>query len=72
MHEIDRLRHARGEESVTFADVADHLDDFARRQPDTAAAVARLAAFLTSVERVPHAHPEALPGSSVSGLGGDA
>jgi hypothetical protein len=24
------------------------------------------------VERVPHAHPEALPGSSVSGLGGDA
>jgi hypothetical protein len=53
---IDRLRDRRGDERVTFGDVADHLVDFAERNPDDAAVVDRLAAFLAHVEDVDHDH----------------
>ena len=62
---VDELRTARGSETVTFGDVADHLDDFARSNPGAAEAIERLASFLASVERVGHEH-DRTGGSSVT------
>lgn len=56
MDGIDRLRAARGDEQVTFGDVADHFVDFVDRDPAARDVVDRLAAFLAEVERVDHAH----------------
>jgi hypothetical protein len=53
---IDRLRAKRGEEQVTFNDVADHLVDFAEREPESAEVLDRLAHFLAGVEDVDHDH----------------
>jgi hypothetical protein len=53
---IDRLRARRGDEEVTFDNIADHLVDFAERHPEAAATVDRLAAFLAGVEDVSHDH----------------
>jgi Family of unknown function (DUF6104) len=53
---IDRLRAKRGSEQVTFADVADHLVDFAEREPECGDAIDRLAHFLAGVEDVDHDH----------------
>jgi hypothetical protein len=53
---VERLRTLRGDEQVTFGDVADHLVDFADRDPAAADVVDRLARFLAEVERVDHAH----------------
>ena len=55
---IDHLRARRGEERVTFGDVADHLVDFAERNPGEAATVDRVARFLARVEDVDHDHGE--------------
>jgi len=55
---IDTLRAKRGEEQVTFDDVADHLVDFAERHPDAANTVDALARFLAGVEDVDHDHGE--------------
>jgi len=55
---IDTLRAKRGEEEVTFDDVADHLVDFAERHPEAATTVDALARFLAGVEDVDHDHDE--------------
>jgi Family of unknown function (DUF6104) len=53
---VDRLRRRRGEEEVTFDNVADHLVDFAERHPGEADVIDRLARFLADVEDVDHHH----------------
>lgn len=53
---IEYLRAKRGDQQVTFADVADHLHDYADRHRDDSAAIGRLAAFLAAVEDVDHDH----------------
>jgi hypothetical protein len=63
---IEGLRDARGVETVTFADVADHLTDYVRRRPEDAPVVERIAHFLTAVERVDHHHRSGTEGSSVT------
>ena len=63
---IAALRERRGDERVSFGDVADHLQDFARRDPSTEAVVDRLAAFLAIVEVVPHAHENGEAGSTLT------
>jgi hypothetical protein len=60
---IETLRDKRGDERVTFADVCDHLVDFARRSPEHAPAVDAFAAFLANVEDVDHAHRDGRPGT---------
>ena len=56
MDGVAKLRRERGEERVTFGDVADHLVDFTDRDPGARAVVDRLAAFLAEVEQVDHSH----------------
>lgn len=56
MDGVERLRSLRGEERVTFDDVADHLVDFADRDPSARDVVDRVARFLAEVERVDHSH----------------
>lgn len=53
---IEHLRDKRGDQQVTFADVADHLHDYVDRNPADASVVQRLAEFLATVEDVDHAH----------------
>ena len=53
---IDVLRDRRGDERVTFGDVADHLVDFAERHPEAARTVDSLARVLARVEDVDHDH----------------
>lgn len=56
MDGVAKLREQRGDEQVTFNDVADHLVDFVDRDPAARDVVDRLAAFLAEVERVDHSH----------------
>jgi len=65
---VDELRRVRGSELVSFDDIADHLEDFATREPDTEETLDRLARFLLAVERVEHDHegPEGNIGSSIT------
>jgi uncharacterized protein DUF6104 len=53
---VDMLRMARGSEQITFNDVADHLEDFVRTDPDAAQTIDRLGTFLAMVELVEHDH----------------
>lgn len=53
---IERLRRKRGDEQVTFADIADHLDDFVAREPGRGETVDALAMFLAGVEDAEHEH----------------
>jgi len=62
---VNELRQARGAEQVTFNDIADHLEDFMRREPDAGRTIDRLARFLAAVERVEHDHEEDV-GSSIT------
>jgi len=54
--EIEGLRAKRGEESVTFAQIADHLRDYLDRHHQDDETVQRVAAFLAAVEDVDHDH----------------
>lgn len=56
MDGIRRLREARGDERVTFGDVADHFTDFVDRDASARDVIDRLARFLAEVEGVDHAH----------------
>ena len=56
MDGVRRLRAERGEEQVTFNDVADHLVDFVDRDPAARDVLDRLATFLAGVEKVDHSH----------------
>lgn len=62
---ISRLRSARGEQPVSFDDIADHIRDFASISPNDRAAMDRFAAFLVLAEQVPHAHDDRAAGSSL-------
>jgi hypothetical protein len=53
---VDLLREKRGDESVKFSQVADHLFDYAERHAGEAAVVDGVAAFLARVEDVDHDH----------------
>ena len=56
MEGLQRLREERGEEEVTFNDVADHVEDFVRREPGARTIMDRFAGFLAAVEDVDHEH----------------
>lgn len=56
MSGLERLRDRRGEERVTFNDVADHVEDFVRRDRGARETLDRFAAFLAGVEDVEHDH----------------
>lgn len=53
---IRQLRVQRGEQLVSFSDIADHLFDYCDVTPHDAAAIRRFAAFLAAVEHIPHDH----------------
>lgn len=53
---VDVLRRRRGDEQVTFGDVADHLEDFVARRPASRGVVEELALFLARVEDADHRH----------------
>ena len=53
---IAMLRAQRGDGTVSFNEVADHLYDYCDLHPEQAAALQEFAAFLTAVEFVPHDH----------------
>jgi hypothetical protein len=55
---VERLRNKRGDQQVTFADVADHLEDFVNHHPDSRETVEKLASFIAGVEDVDHQHQE--------------
>lgn len=55
---VERLRNKRGDQEVTFADVADHLEDFVNRHPDSRQTVEKLASFMAEVEDIDHQHQE--------------
>jgi hypothetical protein len=61
---IEELREARGDERVTFADVADHLIDALERRPDAASEIGMVARYLKDVEQRPHDHGDDGLGSS--------
>jgi hypothetical protein len=54
--EIEYLRRKRGDQNVTFAQVADHLHDFVDRVPTDRDAIQRLGRFLADVEDIDHSH----------------
>ena len=56
MDGVRTLRDKRGEEQVTFNDVADHVEDFVRRDRDAREVLDRFSAFLARVEDVDHEH----------------
>lgn len=56
MEGVERLREERGEQTVSFDDVADHLEDFVRRHPEARPAIDGFARFLAGVEDVDHEH----------------
>lgn len=53
---IRMLRAQRGENMVSFSDIADHLFDYCDLNPREAATIRRFAAFLAAVEHIPHDH----------------
>jgi len=53
---IELLRAKRGSASVTFADIADHLEEFEELYPSDAEAIDRLASFLVRADDVDHSH----------------
>jgi hypothetical protein len=55
---IELLRAKRGDQSVTFSDVADHLVEFEGLYPEASDVVHRLAAFLARIEDGDHDHNE--------------
>jgi hypothetical protein len=61
---VERLRDKRGDQDVTFADVADHFEDFVNRHPDARETIDQLASFLAGVEDVDHEHEEGKEGST--------
>lgn len=59
---VRQLEQQRGDQQVSFQNVADHLVDFVTRHPEHRAVVDELGAYLAAVESVDHDH-DALAGS---------
>ena len=55
---VETLRSKRGDEEVTFDNVADHLIDFVVRHPGAQGTIDRLALFLANVEDRHHEHEQ--------------
>ena len=53
---VELLREKRGEEEVTFGNVADHLNDYADRHPDGREVIEDFARFIANVEDIDHQH----------------
>ena len=60
---VDLLRKLRGDERVTFADVADHMSDYAKLHPGALRAIDAFARYLAELERIEHEHDAAADGS---------
>ncbi len=60
---IETLLEKRGEEKVTFKDVADHLADYIDKFPREKNAVDNVAKWLAGVEDVDHEHEARAVGS---------
>ncbi|MGH2794759.1 MAG: DUF6104 family protein [Actinomycetota bacterium] len=58
---IRLLMDKRGNEQITFRDVADHFADYLDRFPDETDPVDKLARFLAGVEDVLHDHDAGAP-----------
>jgi hypothetical protein len=69
---ITRLRLDRGDQQVTFAEIADHLFDYGERFPEHREAVEGIAGFFVAVEAIPHDHDadaqRGVPADMVVGL----
>lgn len=61
---IGELRRDRGRERVSFDEVADHMCDYLQVHPRSELELDRFAAFLASIEHVPHAHSPQRRGST--------
>ena len=63
-HGTEMLVDKRGDERVTFKEVADHLADYAGRFPAEAETVDNIARFLAGIEDVDHRHEKTEIGSN--------
>jgi hypothetical protein len=53
---FELLRARRGDQTVSFGEIADHLFDYADLHPKDHHVLSRFAAFLTALEFMPHDH----------------
>ena len=60
---VDLLRKLRGEERVSFNDVADHISDYAKLHPSSLRAVDAFARYLAELDDVEHDHDVVEKGS---------
>jgi hypothetical protein len=65
---VELLRKRRGDEQVTFKDVADHLSDYLKHHPSALRAIDGFARYVAEVENVAHDH-DAVPKGSVASDG---
>lgn len=72
---IMQLRFDRGRQQVTFAEIADHLFDYAEAFPGQRGAVEAIARFLVAVEKIPHDHDadaqRGIPRGTLARVAGD-
>jgi len=60
---VDLLRKLRGDERVSFNDVADHISDYAKLHPGSLRAIDAFARYLAEVDEVEHDHDAVAKGS---------
>ena len=63
---IDLLRKLRSNESVTFADIADHLTDYIKQHPGALRAIDAFARYLAELNGVEHDHDAVADGSATA------
>lgn len=67
---VARLRSSRGDQQVSFDDIADHMRDFVSASPVDRGAVERFASFLVTADRTEHSHDGPLGSSLKADDGG--
>ncbi len=67
---VELLRQRRGDQKLSFAELADHIVDFIERHPEATDLLDGFARFLVTVEQLEHAHAVG-NGSTLSDAGGD-
>jgi hypothetical protein len=60
---VDLLRKLRGDERVSFNDVADHMIDYAKLHPGALRAIDAFARYVAEIEGVDHDHDSVSKGS---------